>query len=95
MVITSWVLYFVFLISTIVFFVMHRKIAPQVSEDYARLNNDIEIANQRNNVPSNGNNNQQRTTNSSQIFVGQGLQIGSSNDQSFSGQGQQIGNSLL
>jgi hypothetical protein len=95
MVITSWVLYFVFLISTILFFILHRKIAPQVSEDYARLNQDIEVANQRNNVPSNASSNQQRTTNSSQMFTGQGLQIGSSNDQSLSGQGQQIGNSLL
>jgi hypothetical protein len=86
MVITSWVLYFVFLISTILFFILHRRAAPQLTEDYARLNQDIEIANQR----SNGN--LQRPPNN-QPFSGQGQIIGSDSNNnnsvpSFPGQGE-------
>lgn len=35
--ITSWVLYLIFIGSSITFFVMYRKLGPQISEDYTRL----------------------------------------------------------
>ena len=41
LVITSWVLYLIFIVSTIVFFVIHRRVGPRIADDYTRMNHDI------------------------------------------------------
>ena len=44
--ITSWVLYSVFIIATIVFLILYRKLGPQIADDYTRMSQDIEISHQ-------------------------------------------------
>ena len=41
--VTSWVLYFVFIVSSVAFIVLHRKLGPQIADDYTRMSQDIEI----------------------------------------------------
>ena len=41
--ITSWVLYFVFIVSAVAFILLHRKLGPQIADDYTRMSQDIEI----------------------------------------------------
>ena len=41
--ITSWVLYFVFIVSAIAFILLHRRLGPQIADDYTRMTQSIEI----------------------------------------------------
>jgi preprotein translocase subunit SecG len=43
--ITSWILYFVFIVSSVAFILLHRKLGPQIADDYTRMSQDIEINN--------------------------------------------------
>jgi hypothetical protein len=38
----------VFIVSTIAFFLLHRKLGPQIADDYTRMNQDIEISHRNN-----------------------------------------------
>jgi hypothetical protein len=44
--ITSWIVYFVFIVSSIGFFVLHRRLGPQLADDYTRMTQDVEISQQ-------------------------------------------------
>ena len=42
--ITSWVVYFLFIVSVVLFFVIHRKLGPQLADEYTRMSQNIEIS---------------------------------------------------
>jgi len=55
MVIASWVLYLVFIISTIVFFMLNRSVGQRLADEYRNMNQGIEIS-QQNNLGEQGGN---------------------------------------